>query len=398
MRNRLSFLFIFVVLNTQAQQQTYDVFTYTVPKNSTEATGKDYKAFSLAETGKGFLQIQIFRSIRTNSNDAFASEWKALTKESAIPNAEKSTPINGWNVVSGTGKRSNNGEAYTTFLYVFTNPEATADILINTNNNYWKPVIELFILSLKLQTYTSGTSTTMPANNSPKPDVYMYLSGGAVGFDASSGGLEYSMYNNQKEYILAYPDGTAYFKMPDDGLQKFSPSVSKSGNLSYYWGIFSHNGNTGNYRLQSQYDNKNAQLQKVRNTQWKVSGSAFLLYQCKSVDGLKLSGVWGNNKGKFDANQMKYYASVNCGPLIQFASDGSFHDFGIFQTQYDANCVTNSPNDRKGKGTYSISNFTLTLNYQDGHQKQLFLTGLFDNDPATNNEILCVRGNIWSKQ
>lgn len=399
MKKYFLILLVLFSFSLNAQQQTYDVFSFTTPPNATETDGKDYKAFSFSQTGKGFLQIQLFKSIN-NSGD-FTSEWKSLTKETKVPISQNYPLINdGWKVVNGQGLRSNNSTQFTTILYVFTKAGQTADILINTNNNQWLPIVKDFILSVKLQPNPTIIASNPPpqplSNNLPKPTVYMYLSPGAVGFDAPSGSLEYSMFNNQKDYIIAFADGAAYFKMPEDGLQNFNVAASKAGNLNYYWGSFSIKGNGGNYKLQNNYYNKNAQLQKQNNSQWKVSGSAFLLYKCKPVDGLKLNGIWVN--GKMDANQKKYYATVNCGPMIQFNSDGSFDDFGIFHTQYDANCKAYSPNDQKGKGTYSIGNYTLTLNYQDGHQKQLSFSGLLDNDLFTNNANLCVRGNIWTKQ
>lgn len=70
--------------------------------------------------------------------------------------------------------------------------------------------------------------------------------------------------------------------------------------------------------------------------------------------------------------------------------DGTFDNRGIFRDcRYPDRDLQNAP----GKGRYAISNFTLTLNYDDGRVVQWALTGVGNKNPATENTILYIGTN-----
>lgn len=142
------------------------------------------------------------------------------------------------------------------------------------------------------------------------------------------------------EYIVFFPDGNLLRELPDKGLNhfNFAEEVKRSRD---YCGRYHVNGNEINI-LWGDNSKENA----VRfGTKLNFGHDEY--FPASSGDGLKLNGVFRRE----GADLARYQ--------LRLTEDGRFSDNGLINTITDNR---QSP----GKGTYTISNYTINFHYADG--------------------------------
>jgi hypothetical protein len=86
-------------------------------------------------------------------------------------------------------------------------------------------------------------------------------------------------------------------------------------------------------------------------------------YKLKSVDGARFSGTY------------KMSESYEMIPIISFTPDGKFTDNGVVRVLYHDNTTCINPGFKPGSGTYSVKDFTVTFNYNDGRKVKIAFLG-----------------------
>ncbi len=204
-----------------AQKQTFDVVSYTAPKNWTEQKGEDNISYSKID-GSSWAQIAIYQH-RNSEGDIqtdFDKEWNELVAANkTISSPEKTEPqtAEGWTVMSGSGVWQYNGANVATMLTVYSNNSVCISVLCNATAKPYLKDYQTLIGSLDLDA-SKATETSSTENNSASANTngvsltglwIQYRgedAGYANGFRMTTGGYF------RKEYLLK-EDGTYIFRM-----------------------------------------------------------------------------------------------------------------------------------------------------------------------------------------
>lgn len=183
-------------------------------------------------------------------------------------------------------------------------------------------------------------------------------------------------------WMIVLPNGDYFNQLPTGGFLDFSRNQTGG-----TWGTFTMNGNSGTFT--NQYETLN--VKKLNETEMEIIGYTHHLYKLASVNGIKLSGKYVNGIPGWSTNGTYPYAPNDAQPMIEFSSDGTFKDKGIFVTNYTM--PYQDPQRAPGNGSYEIKNFTLLLQYDDGRTISTSFSGVLNNAVVANSELVLVGGN-----
>ncbi len=390
-----------------AQQKSFDIVSYTLPKGFTEEKNADRLTVTKDGGSKGFCIITVFKSIDA-SNDSkknFDLSWQELVKNIIPVNEPQMQPTvteDGWTTEVGSSVFEKEGIGGTAILLSSTQNEKLVNIQVLLNGEDYIKDMTAFLESLKLQSATSAggqvTSTVenkKPSNGKkaieeittgPKADVWVYF---RLNYLLNPDFLG-ATHKYDFEYFIVYPNSDYYPGFPLDGLH----TLDNKNKQNDSWGKMIMNGNKG--KLQSKYDV--IELEKVSPILMKRPGYTFQLRKMASVDGLLLDGEWGpyaDWEKQPHLSSAAGYNGTGVRQVIAFKKDGSFTDYGFFVTNLS------NPNEAAermpGKGTYAIKNFTLLLKYDDGRMIYKAITGAGSIDPAKDDKAVYINENAYYK-
>jgi hypothetical protein len=391
----LFYAFVLVILSPAevfAQKETYDLITYTPPKGWKKEEKPSYVVYSTAKL-KSYCMLVIYKSANglNNITSDFASEWKQFAATpyniTAQPNLQEIEKENGWTSQTGGATFSNNGGNNILLLATSSGYNKVVSIMIITNDTGYMNSIEKFSNSIQLNKPMSNpvNINTPVIASGTKADVWMNVQSNAL-----YGGGGYWSFTDaiRIKFYFVYHNGDYCSEMPLAGLQTFDKEKSKSSG-ERTWGKFSMQNDNGTFV--SQYEN--IKVKKVSATKMEKVGYTYSFYKCASVDGLKLNSAWSSIP---NWTKDPYYSQAGCRQVIYFKPDGSFDDHGIFVA--DCRYPDRHAQDAPGKGSYSISNFTLVLKYDDGRLVYKAFTGVADKNPVTDNEVIFIGTNPFYKK
>lgn len=156
------------VATSFAQKETFDLTTYTPPKNwKKEVKPNSYISYSITNKQKK-TYCQIFIMLSTNSKggikEDFDNEWEELIKKPN--NKEPLDPGNvvketgGWNIKTGRGKFTFNNTQSIAILSTMSDYNRCVSIVANTNSLDYMPAIEQLLASVEMK----NLSTDNPVN------------------------------------------------------------------------------------------------------------------------------------------------------------------------------------------------------------------------------------------
>jgi hypothetical protein len=379
-------IFVLKYIDNLNAQTTYDIFTYTEPKNYVKTTNNDNVSYSKIDTlNNYYIVIGLYKQNVATGDLAkdFDTEWKEIPVASLgvtmQPIKENGKDINGWKSNKGKANFMIEGQPSTTQLIVYQKNKVIVSVLFVSNNaQLLAKEAEGFLSKLKLgnttQTIPLKTQPTSNANNkidSVKIDLWTFLSYSSRRSDY------YPVGSIIINFYAVYPSGDFNAEYPFYGMGKpYNPKLLQSS----VWGKYSVKGNSVHFKTSYGTDIVN----KKSATQYEMPNSTFIYYKCPRVDGLKLQGGWTREE-KWRDNS---YNQGTCRPVIYFGTDGSFIDRGAFLNACGS--PSTDPGDQPGEGTYSINNFTLTLNYKDGRFITKAFSGYRDKHPSTYNNIIYI--------
>ncbi len=172
----LSFLIVLAGY-TFAQQQTFDLATFTPPKGWDKKEGKDAIQLSKHdEKSDSYCLITLYKSTPgiADSKENFDMAWTSLVKEtipvSTAPEMQPAATENGWEIQSGHAPYEIEGTKGVAMLVTASSAEKMVNMIILTNTDMYEKEMTAFIESIslkKLETLPVG----QPENPQQSPNT-----------------------------------------------------------------------------------------------------------------------------------------------------------------------------------------------------------------------------------
>ncbi len=165
----------FIVLHVTAQQQTFDITTFTPPKGWKKQSSESAIQISQQDDAKNtYCIITIMKSVpgTTNAKENFDAAWEAVVKEmvtvSTAPEMQTPAKENGWEVLTGYAPFESEGTKGVAFLVNSTGFEKMVNILILTNTDAYEKEMTAFLESVDLKKQVSvGSKIGTPTKPNP---------------------------------------------------------------------------------------------------------------------------------------------------------------------------------------------------------------------------------------
>lgn len=190
MKKTLTYLFVVSLLSScsNAQQQSFDITSYTSPKDWKKQTADGGLQFSTEDAKGNFCVITLFRSIRgtndpkTNFDAAWEDLVKGTVKTNAAPEMQPSSSEDGWEVRAGYAPFESDDTKGVALLTTTSGYGKMVNILILTNSDVYEKEMTAFLESVSFKKPTGGNNDNRTARNEPaaKKDGYTYST---VSFD-----------------------------------------------------------------------------------------------------------------------------------------------------------------------------------------------------------------------
>lgn len=397
MRTFLFCSFVLFSVSAVAQKQ-FDLFRYHPPAGWQESAKSEHISYSKEDAGN-YCIITLYKSkdAGNNAKQNFDNSWTSVLQKTlpvAAPIMQPPVTEDGWATEVGSAAFEKEGTKGIAILIASTKKNKLLNIVVLMNNTTYVNDMEIFLTSVTRGNPTNSTSskpgtapTPVTTNNSivpgPVAEVWMNIQYSLSYAPNINPSTQFSSKLKPKFYVL-YPNGDYYPHFPVEGL---STLTNQQKNES--WGTFTLSGKKGLFK--SKYET--IEVEKLSATKMKKIGYTFHFYKCAAVDGLKLNGEWGAYPGWKKAAAS---STLLAKQVIAFQPDGIFIDYGLFVT--NLSMPDQYPQNKPGKGTYSIRNYTLTLQYNDGRIIYKAFTGAADINPAKDNRVLYIGTNPYYKE
>jgi hypothetical protein len=170
------FLVILIVKISIAQQQNFDITTFTPPKGWKKQTTESTIQFTKEDATKGtYCIIMLFKALpgTANSKTNFDAAWETVVKEAVTVTAapEMQTPAteNGWEAQSGFAPFESDGSNGIALLVTSTGFEKMVNILVLTNSDVYEKEMSAFLESVSFKKIIAAPNK--PINNQEKPAI-----------------------------------------------------------------------------------------------------------------------------------------------------------------------------------------------------------------------------------
>lgn len=186
MKPLLLFFSSMLFLNCFGQKQTFDIITYTPPKEWKKENSESAMQFSKQDDTKGtFCIITLMKSIPglANSKENFDAAWETVVKEmvkvSAAPEMQPVANEDGWEAQSGYAPFESEGTNGIALLVTSTGYQKMVNILILTNTDVYEKDMTAFLESVsftKPAIQNNSTQTNTEPTAGIKNDEFAYNS------------------------------------------------------------------------------------------------------------------------------------------------------------------------------------------------------------------------------
>ena len=369
MKTLFTYILILAASCTNGQEQ-FDLVTYQPPVGWQKSSDENTMTFSNEDGGGNYCVMTVYKSIETvnDADNNFNISWESLVQNVLGTGAATMQPgstDNSWENRIGSAPFEKDGLQGAAILITSSKGNKMINIMILTNTDKFQTEMETFLDGMTLigetatETTTSSTTieTSMPSAN--KPELWANMRYVPKDYyDVTAGTKPIS------DFYVVYPNGDYLPNAPYEGLNDLNKSIQAES-----WGKFTMKGRKGKFK------NNYGEIAVTKKTDsyLEKDGYAHGFHKCLSVDGARLEGFYTHvapNWGK--DSKLDYLDDAGCQFTIQFKKDGTFVDKGIFSSSL-YNCSS-------GKGTYSVKNYTITFNYDDGRVVQR----LFSAPPTRN--------------
>lgn len=158
-----------------AQQETFDIVSYTIPKGWQKQQVEGGVQLFITDNKSGGYAIAIVTKSMVSAgaaNDDFKSQWKSLLVNTvnSITQPEMEEPVQdeGWEILTGTGNYVDRGIKGLATLLTATGSNQTAAVVLMTNTQQYQNELLGFINSLELKRIAQEENTkTNPVSTTP---------------------------------------------------------------------------------------------------------------------------------------------------------------------------------------------------------------------------------------
>ena len=219
-----------IVASAAASAETWDVITFDPPAGRREA-GPDAVGFT-ESTPTTFVTYAVYKSARSSSDPArdFQEEWKLLMGRYELRSELKSDTRDwggGWKLTVGVarvwGEQQRN---FTSVLSVFTGYGVKASILVNYNDDRYKPAIDRFVASWRLTAPGSSPAAAPAAGSAAPAPVSSGDVGAGFAFSPPPGFTEQSGW-----YVASRVENRGGGREITSALVRVLPAVGAQGNI-----------------------------------------------------------------------------------------------------------------------------------------------------------------------
>lgn len=191
-------LLLLCSLELSAQQITYDIASFTLPKGWTKTTENNSAVQYTRKEGTKWAQVSVYKNTTSlGSPEAdFDSEWDKLAAtaykiEAAPVKTAVENAMGEWKKISGSGKWLFNGKEVTTTVTTFTGYGACISFVINISDPKFTAVCNEVLASVQLQQVNTGTTeptgtiaeNPTPPGNYPTPSIQTGFKFNSTNFD-----------------------------------------------------------------------------------------------------------------------------------------------------------------------------------------------------------------------
>jgi len=359
---------------------------FTVPAGWTlEPDGENY-ALRLPpryNDPQRWVNLAIFKSavscgnIATDFNNAWQKILGSYTK-SQEPYLIKEKSIKGYDIIrGGTIIRKGNDMPLYAHLWAAKVRDQLETILVFANNNNDFDIavnteIKPFWAKLKFKNLPENA----PANYTLKGNGIQGIYTGMQSGITLSGGIAKNI-----SFLIIYNDGKIKRanQLPENGFNNFDREVDREINAGY-WGAY----DLKKGMVVFDNDNPKRTLGFTYRAP-KVIYNEYAFNKLPAVDGLTLSGTYTADKSPAAISAFGHE------PVIIFYMDGRFKDNTALYYVKNYDALLKAP----GSGKYTISNFTIELQYDDGRGRASFPFITWD---TTNNSSIQIGEQILLKK
>jgi hypothetical protein len=170
-------LFAVVIQQATGQTETFDIATYTVPKDWKKAANNGVVTYTNINTTTGTFCVLAMYACSASLGDAqkdFKMEWKGLVvdphKASADPKTETQTTADGWKVVTAAAPIKLEGLDAYAILTVFSGFKKKFSVMTTLNDQSYVNGIDSFLENIKLNKTANppavqATTSAAPVTN-----------------------------------------------------------------------------------------------------------------------------------------------------------------------------------------------------------------------------------------
>ena len=210
-----------------AQKDTFDITTYTAPRDWQQQKGEGAILFAKQEPGQAdFCMISLYKAVpgRKDGKENFDSAWKILVKDllhvAAPPDMQPVALENGWEIQSGFAPFESEGTNGYAMLVTSSDPERMVNIVVLFNSDRYQQDVSTFLESVGFDhagqapaTAGSGSTGDLIGNwgrmSSDKISYYNSSTNTTVGGLSSSSSIELKADGSYIQMTLAmsgYPN------------------------------------------------------------------------------------------------------------------------------------------------------------------------------------------------
>ncbi|MBO9674274.1 MAG: hypothetical protein J7577_12570 [Sphingobacteriaceae bacterium] len=204
-----------------AQQQTFDVISYSLPKGWQEQRNEGGVQLSVSDKKTGAYAIVVITKAKESTGSAsenFNNDWLKLVKGTVqvndAPVLEKPAKENGWDVISGNANYTDGTNTGAATLLTATGGGQMVSVVLMTNTKQYQNELLAFMQSLKLSKATQNSVNNQAITNNIGGlsivglwrDNHLEVSGYFNGFPQYTAGYF------RREYLFK-EDGTYTFRL-----------------------------------------------------------------------------------------------------------------------------------------------------------------------------------------
>lgn len=203
--------------NSLGQQETFDIITYTPPKDWKKESNDTYVAFThIDQVKKSWCQLGVYKSVVSKGSIEadFDSEWQDLVvAHNTIVSGPQKDPVKesgGWKSQTAAAKITKNGADMFVVIRVFSGYNTCMSIMAKSNDANYFPAIEQFSAGLALK--RPETVVNQPAAaTTPNQSIFgSWGKSSSVHFNYGQS-LPYGTIGYTKDQYHFYKDGTYRF-------------------------------------------------------------------------------------------------------------------------------------------------------------------------------------------